>query len=422
VATLLAYIRSLNPRLPRGVKILQLGGLANSFGNGLAYPFTFIYLHNVRGFELDTAGLIIGASSAVGLFAGPAIGALADKIGARTTLAMSLGFLSAGFLGYPLIREPWHGFALSVLVGIGNGGFWPSQSSLLAGLTPRHQRHQAFAMQRVMMNLGIGLGGLAGGLIATTSRPSTFTVLFVADSVTFLVFASVLAAVPRPTATREPHERIGSYLDVVRNRVFVAVIALNFVFITAGMAQLESLPVYAKNEAGVSERGIGLLFFVNTLVVVLAQLPVTRLLEGHRRMRTLGVLGLVWAGALLLVPIAGVVLAGLAATAMLAFVFALIAVGECLHGTVQAPLVADLADHRLIGRYMAASAFSWSVGFTAGPSLGGVVLKHAPHLLWPGAAAVCLLAGLAALGLEPSIPRSVRRTPARAEPAPAVPG
>ena len=64
---LLEYIRSLNPRLPRAVQTLQAGGLANSFGNGLAYPFLFIYLHNVRGIDLGTAGLIIATNSAVSL-------------------------------------------------------------------------------------------------------------------------------------------------------------------------------------------------------------------------------------------------------------------------------------------------------------------------------------------------------------------
>ena len=84
----------------------------------------------------------------------------------------------------------------------------------------------------------------------------------------------------------------------------MAVVTLNFVFIGAGMAQLETLPVYAKNEAGVTERGSGL-FFLNTLVIVLSQLPMARLLEGHRRMRTLAVLGVVWAVGLLIVPICG---------------------------------------------------------------------------------------------------------------------
>jgi MFS family permease len=142
-----------------------------------------------------------------------------------------------------------------------------------------------------------------------------------------------------------------------------------------------------------------------------------RLLEGHRRMRTLALLGVVWAAALLVVPVAGVTADGGAAWALLAVTFGVIAVGECLHGTVQAPLVADLADHSLIGRYMAASAFSWGVGFALGPAIGGVVMNHWPHALWPAAAAVCLAAGAAALALERAIPAPARTTPKRAQPA-----
>ncbi len=106
-----------------------------------------------------------------------------------------------------------------------------------------------------------------------------------------------------------------------------------------------------------------------------------------------------------------------AATAFFAVAFLIFAVGECLHGTVQAPLVTDLADHSLIGRYMAASAFSWGVGFALGPAIGGVVMNHWPHALWPAAAAVCLAAGAAELALERAIPAPARTTPKRAQPA-----
>ena len=62
VAMASGYLRSLNPRLPLPVWLLQVGGLMNSFGNGLALPFLVIYLHNVRGFSLGTAGLIVAVS------------------------------------------------------------------------------------------------------------------------------------------------------------------------------------------------------------------------------------------------------------------------------------------------------------------------------------------------------------------------
>ena len=411
------YVRNLDPRLPRAVKTLQAGALANAFGNGLAVPFLFIYLHNVRGIDLGTAGLIVGTNGAVGLVTGPLAGSLIDRIGGRTTLALSLVLMTLGYGAYPFVHEAWHGFAAAAVAGMGNGGFWPSQSSLIAGLVPSEKRHSAFAVQRVMMNLGIGLGGLAGGLIATTENATTFTVLFLLDAATFLVFLAALLFVPTPArARREDGERAGTYLDVLRNRVFVAVLALNLVFIAAGMAQLETFPVYAKNEAGVSERGIGVIWFLNTLVIVLAQLPIARALEGTRRMRTLTVLGALWALAWLLVPLGGTLGEGTLPFAVLALALVVFAVGECLHGTVQAPLVADLADHRLIGRYMAMSAFSWGLAFTVGPAIGGVALERAPHAWWLAAAAVCLAAGFAALLVERALPRDVRRTPTTRRP------
>ncbi|HLB04443.1 MAG TPA: hypothetical protein VJK66_05435, partial [Gaiellaceae bacterium] len=100
--------------------------------------------------------------------------------------------------------------------------------------------------------------------------------------------------------------------------------------------------------------------------------------------------------------------------AMLAFAAAVFAIGECLHGAVQAPLVSDLADSRLMGRYMAMSALSWQVGFTIGPAAGGFLLAFTPTGLWLVAAGLCLAAGVASLALEPKLPVGARRTPVAA--------
>ena len=57
------FLSSLNPRLPRQVQLLQLGGLMNAFGNGLVVPFLLIYLHNERGIGLGVAGLILATNA-----------------------------------------------------------------------------------------------------------------------------------------------------------------------------------------------------------------------------------------------------------------------------------------------------------------------------------------------------------------------
>jgi MFS family permease len=353
--------------------------------------------------------------SAAGLLAGPVAGPIVDRVGGRITLAVALVLMAVGVACFPLVRETWHAFAAAIVLGLGNGVYWPAQSTLLAGLTPFARRHAAFALQRVSRNLGIGLGGLAGGLIATTSNPTSFTVLFLVDAATYLVFVFALAFVPEPRADwgddDETRPGAAGYLTVLRHRVFVSFAALNVLFVASGYAMFELLPVFAKNEAGVSETAIGMIFLVNTLVIVVLQLPVSKLLEGRRRMATLAVMNAVWAVAWLVVFLSGAFLEAAAAAALFAFAAAVFAVGECLQGPTQGALVADLAPDPLRGRYMAVSTTSWQLGFVVGPAVGGLVLHVEPLALWPLAAAVCVLAGLGSLALERSLPRELRLTP-----------
>jgi MFS family permease len=396
------------------VLTLQAGGLVNSYGNGFVMPFLFIYLYNVRGIGYAVAGLILATHAVVSLAAGPVFGSLIDRFGGRTLLGVSLGILTVGYGAFALVHEPWQGFLVAAFTGIGVGGFWPAQSTLIAGLTPVEQRPSAFAMQRVVMNLGFGLGALTAGLIATTDSPETFTALFLVDAVSFFVYGVVmLLLVPEPTTSAGHAHARGSYRDVLRHRAFVAVVSLNALFIFAGYSGFDVLPVYAKNEAGLSETSIGLLFAVNTAVIIFAQLPIAGLSRGRRRMPTLALFGLLWAGAWLLVPIAGA--AGeQTALLLLVVVMAVFGVGMCLHGAVAAPLVADLAQPHVLGRYMALNALSWQVGFALGPALGGAGLALSPTGVWLAASALCAVGAALALVVEGHLPLGSRRTPSAA--------
>jgi MFS family permease len=410
------YFRGLDPRLPRAVWALELGGVVNSFGNGFVYPFLFIYLHNVRGFGLGVSGLIVATNAGVALVVGTPGGAAADRFGAKRTLVSSLALLTIAFALFPLVRAPWHAFALAALVGLANGVFWPSYHTLLAAITPSDRRHAGYALQRVSMNLGFGIGGAVAGLIAASARPGTFTALFLIDAATYAAFLALLAVVHggAPQAHEALPNDLGhklGYAAILRDRVFLWLLGLNIVFVTAGYAQLETLPVFAKNQTHVSERAIGLVFLVNSLVIVLAQLPLTKLVEGRRRMAMLALMTAVWAGAWLLVFGAGLWLSATAAAAVIVVAGGVFAIGECLQGPTQQALIAELAPDHLRGRYMALSTSSWSIGWIAGPALGAFILQQEPLALWPAAAALCLAAGAGGLLLERRLPTNVRRTP-----------
>ena len=407
-----AYLRGLNPQLPRPVWLLEAGGVANSLGNGIVLPFLIIYLHEVRHFGLGTSGAIVSTLGAVGLVATPLAGRLVDLAGARTTLMSSLGLLAVGYGGFPFIHHSWQAFGLAAIAGLGNGGFAPSHSSLLAALTSREQRNAAYALQRATDNLGFGAGALIGGLIATTSVPSSFKLLFLLDAGTFLGFIAVLSFVPAGQSLPAAARSVGRYSTVIRDRAFVLLLLVIATLVTAAYAQISTvLPPFAKEHAHVSEAGIGIVFFVNTVLIVLAQLPLAKALEGRRRMRALALSAGIFAVTSIAVLVVGHWLDAGTAVVALCSVIALFSIGECLHGAVQNPLIADLAPEHLLGRYMALRTIAWQLGFMAGPALGSFLLEQSPTGLWLGAAVACALAGVGSLALERQIPDHASRTP-----------
>ena len=416
---LAAYLRSLDPRLPREVYVLELGALVNAFGNGVALPFLLIYLHNVRGIPFGLAGSAAAVQSAAALASSFLGGTLSDRLGPKRVLLGALAVMTVAFALMPLIRTALDAFAIYSLWGVGSGSFWPSQSALLAGLTPARRRAPAYALQRLAMNVGVALGGVAAGLIASVGHPQTFTVLFAIDCATFLGYMLVLARVRAPGLHEE---RLGgSWRAVLRDRVFTVFTLLNAAFMTVAISLVvELLPAFAKNVTHVSEREVGILFALDAIGVVLFQLPVVKLSEGRSRMHGFALMGTLWAASLLAVWAAGTWTRATSAFGILAAVMLVFAVGECLHGVVHAPLSVDLAPPQLVGRYLAASSISWQIGWIVGPAAGGFLLQHRPLLLWPIAAGVNLACTAAALALGPRLPKEVRRTP-RGEPPPRLP-
>jgi MFS family permease len=405
------YLKSLDPRLPRDVYVLQVGGLANAFGNGVVLPFLIIYLHNVRGISLGLAGLAAATQSAVALGSGFVGGSLSDRIGPKRVMMAALVVMTVAFALMPLIRDAWQAFLVYSVWGVGSGSFWPSQSSLLAGLAPASARSSAFALQRLAMNLGVAIGGIVAGTIASVGHPGTFTALFVINCVTYVAYIAVLSRLRAPEL--HPARAEGTWRAVARDRTFLLYASLNAAFMAAAMSlMVELLPAFAKNVTKVNEREIGVIFALNSITIVLFQLPLAKVVRGRRRMRGLAVMGVVWATALLAVGAAGEWTHATSAAFVLAGAMLVFALGECLHGAIHAPLGVDLAPPQLVGRYMALSSLSWQIGWIIGPAGGGFFLQHRPVLLWPVAAAVNLLGAAGALALERRLPERVRLTPA----------
>jgi hypothetical protein len=132
-------------------------------------------------------------------------------------------------------------------------------------------------------------------------------VLFELDALTFLVYVGVLWFVAEPPPAAPPcRERSEARTAVVlRHRTFLGLWSLNFLFVAAGYSLLNLLPQFARDHSHISEREIGLVFAVNTFVIVDRPAAVSRWIEGRRRLRALALMPALWAVAWLLVDGAG---------------------------------------------------------------------------------------------------------------------
>jgi MFS family permease len=274
----------------------------------------------------------------------------------------------------------------------------------VAALAPREVRHRATAVSRVAANVGFGLGGAIGGLVAVHGTPG-FIALFAGNAVTSVLYALVLLVVAVPPILGRAER---GYAVVFRDKAFLRLVAINVAMIAVGWSVFTwLLPLYAQGTLAVDPQGIGLLALANASTVVVCQVPIARYAEGRRRVLLLA------AGAVLFVLACGLVVAagGRWAYAVLMAAAILVGLGECLHTSVLMPLVADLAPVESRGRYMAAMGLSWWIGLAVAPTLGPPLMTASPSAVFVVAAMVAAVAGVAAMGLERRLPAAAVRTP-----------
>jgi MFS family permease len=184
-----------------------------------------------------------------------------------------------------------------------------------------------------------------------------------------------------------------------------ALIAGNFLQVMIGGSFFQSvLPPFALEHSPVGASVIGIVVFVNTFFVVVAQLPATRVVARMRRTRALLATSVTFAVGLLLVLLATLTRSTLAGGAVLVAVGIVIAIAECGQFIVIGPLIAEIAPPHLLGRYMSLYQLSFLAGIALGPAAGGALLAASPNVIWWGGAIVMLLTGVGFMWLGDRIP------------------
>jgi predicted MFS family arabinose efflux permease len=410
--------------LPRAVWVLVAGTLITRAGS-FAVPFLTIYLHTERGLSLRFAGAALAAYGAGGMVASLTGGSLADRLGRKPVVVGSPLLGGLALIALLFTQQPAAVVAMAFVGGaVGEAGR-PAISAMLTDLTPLERRMDAFALFRLVINLGFAVGTGLGGLLITHLG---FARLFVADAATSWIYAVVaLALLPetRPR-TREAGERQRGFGAVLADPAFRRFWTGSFVMAVVFAQTMVTLPL-ALIGRGFSTAVYGGLISANGVIIIAGEFWISGRARRHRPHRVMAL------GALLLgvgYALMGVV--GRSVPLLLATVVVW-TFGEMLGSPTGQAYLSAIAPPDLRGRYAGGLGLAWSLAFTVGPLLGGVALAAGGGSLWLGSLALAGVSALLFLTLpavpvtgpaaapsDPPVPAGLPERPG--DPAPVAPG
>ena len=396
---------------PRTFWILFWGSLVNSSGSSMVWPFLTIYLREKLDLPLTTVTLLLTIHSIASLVTTSIAGPIADRFGRKGVMLASMFANSLTYLGMILATTLQSWVVLMILIGAFNPIYRVGGDSMVADLVEPPRRPNAYALLRMIINLGIAVGPAVGGFIASVSYSYVFAIASAASMV-FALIILFLVRETKPSASSDQRSASAAprtgYRTVLRDYGFLTFCAI---YAVAGMAYvmfMVLLPVYAKENFGVVESQYGFIMAANAAMVVIFQYPVTSLVSRYPRLLVIA------AGTFFYAVGVGSVALGQGVAGFLVSMV-ILTIGELIVMPTSTALTADLAPAEMRGRYMSLYSLTFGIGVGIGPVIGGLLNDNlAPQAIWIGGFALAFLAGVGFLFLSRSpLKERLARLPAQ---------
>jgi MFS family permease len=289
------------------------------------------------------------------------------------------------------------------------GGSWGPAATLLTRITPSQHLQRAFGLNFMLVNLGVGFGGLVSASIVNIHRPSSFSTLYLLNAAVFAAGGVIVATLWRygqavPRESIEESHRHDGWSIVLRDRRLVHFVLASLILLIAGYGSQEAgFSLFVIDRMQLPVHDIGIIFFFNTSTIVVAQLFALNFIDGRSRTRVMSGVGALWA-IFWLIVLGATHLNHTVALVSMCFGMVIFAIGETAWSPVGPALVNEIAPEHLRGRYNAASSLTWSISSTLSPMITGLFLGSSVADFWPLCVALLALVGsLLALSLRRSL-------------------
>ncbi|MEV6281591.1 MFS transporter [Kribbella sp. NPDC051770] len=366
-------------KLSRVVWILVAARAVNRIG-AFTLPFLGVVLTVEFGASLAQTGLILAVFGAATIPSRLLGGRLADRLGRRRTIVLGLTGCAVAQLWIALSPVLWSAVLASILLGLAFEIYEPPSQATIADVTEPADRPAAYGL----LGAAMAAAGVLAGLLAAAVSHVDLRWLFVADAITCLACAVLVAvALPADVRREQPQEARAA---VWRDRRLLLLLLSGTVFATLYMQLVVGIPLTLL-EQGLPESSTGIILAVSAVTLILAQ----RLLRVQRLddFRSIAIgYGLLAVGL--------VVTAFAHSLAVFLVATVLWSLGELFLLTRYLTQASGLAPEHARGRYLAVFGLSWGIATTVAPLTATQLLERTgPEGLWlASAATAAVLASL----------------------------
>jgi predicted MFS family arabinose efflux permease len=364
--------------------------LIGSIGFAVSIPFLSIYLHENLYISMTLIGAMLTTSGIVGALGATMGGSISDKIGRHKLLiwmliGRSIAFAVIAWLVWT--KQPFLIFsAVYILAAVMGTSIFPLMEAMIADVTPLSRRSDAYGLMRVAANLGWALGPAIGGLLVAGG----FHLLFIVTSIALAASSLLVAFKMNETLVKDLESAEPPRLRTIFKdpHLFKFLFVCLLMFLTRGQL-VSTLSMHASTNVGLSKSQIGMLFFINGAMVTAMQVWVTKRTAPVLPLRALALAGLLYGGGYFCVGLAT------GGTAMVA-AMVIITIAEMIESPTSATYVTALAPAGMSGSYLGVYNLVMHLGWTVGPTVGGILLDFMPKPLyaWSAVASLAIISSI----------------------------
>ncbi|MEO9181005.1 MAG: MFS transporter, partial [Acidimicrobiales bacterium] len=330
----------------------------------------------------------------------PVWGTLTDRFGPVRVILFTVVADAASLIVWAHASTEGEAAIAALLLAVFGGAGWGPSNTMLSRMVEPSHRQRAFGFNFMLVNLGIGFGGLISASIVNLHNPESFVLLYTFNAGVVLA-AGVLTFTLRkyggPVTEHhdDPVKSAQGWREVLGDRRLLRYVLAAVVLMIGGYGSQEAgFSLFVVNNLKLPVHVIGIILFFNTSTIVCTQLWVLNRIEGKSRTRVMAAVGLFWAVFWIILDVA-LALPKVLIVVSLCVAMVVFALGETMLSPVGPALVNDIAPEHLRGRYNAAAGLAWGVSGTLAPAITAFYFDDHLGDWWPFATGVTALIGAA---------------------------